>query len=104
MTDIDTAAIEAADLRYNAGIILADGPDRADDGTPSADYIVADGLVRVLDEAMARLAAVRELCDSPDDTQWWEVVPYVDPPNDGEAVEVHVVTTDRIRAALDGER
>ena len=50
--------------------------------------------------AEQRLAAVREVCANPDDTQWWEVVPYMEPPNDDEVTEVQVVTVDRILAAL----
>lgn len=44
---------------------------------------------------------VRALIDSPDDTQWWEVVPYMDPPEQDEVVEVAVVATDRLRALLE---
>ena len=45
-------------------------------------------------EAIERLAA------DPDDTQWWEVVPYMDPPDRDEVVEVQVIAVDRLRALV----
>lgn len=63
---------------------------------------------RVLEKAVAEhLTAEQALVErveavlaAPDDTQWWPVRPYMDPPNDDEVVEVQVIDVSRVRAAL----
>ena len=62
----------------------------------------------VLQVLAARLAArdaewqkaIERLAADPDDTQWWEVVPYMDPPDRDEVVEVQVIAVDRLRALV----
>jgi hypothetical protein len=46
------------------------------------------------------VAAVEAVLSEPDDTQWWPVEPYLDPPNDDEVVETQVIAADRLRAVL----
>lgn len=43
---------------------------------------------------------IEALISDPDDVQWWEVLPYMDPPNDCETVEVPVIAEHRLRAIL----
>lgn len=46
-------ARERDDLRHDAGTILAEGPDAGDDGVPSVEYSIAEGVVRALDSLEA---------------------------------------------------
>jgi hypothetical protein len=87
---------EPADVRKFATLM---DPDDPMDATVHARNLLAAGPkpTSKVDELWTAVAA---LIAAPDDTQWWPVEPYVDPPNDGEAVEVPLVKADRLREVL----
>lgn len=52
---------EQADLRYEAGVILVAGPEYDRNLRPSGEYVVAEGLVRALDELDELTATIADL-------------------------------------------
>lgn len=54
-----------------------------------------------LQESVRLRAGLEEIIAEPDDTQWWPVQPYADPPNEDETVEVQVADVARLRALLE---
>ncbi len=84
---------EPADVRELAQVM---DPDDPMDATVHARNLLASQEQKT----NALWTAVAALVAEPDDTQWWPVEPYVDPPNDGEAVEVQLIKADRLREVL----